>query len=77
MEPRKTRIVIELENDGSEKAALLIRNLLKEIHHTEQEWENRLGEESAFLTNAVRFEVSSVNMEFHQTGQPLRFADEQ
>lgn len=74
----KTRITVELDIEADETgfAAFQVRELLRRIHQVEQDWEKELGESSAFLNNAVRFETSSSSFEVWQTGQPLRFADE-
>jgi hypothetical protein len=69
-------ITIVLKMDGMEFGAEQLRELLKRVHKVEQEWEEELGERSAFLVDPVRFETSKVITSFHQTGQPLRFADE-
>ena len=78
MEITETHITIVLKTDGSEFAAKQTRELLKRLHETERQWEKELGkhERDAFLQDPVRFETANVITSFHQTGKPLRFADE-
>lgn len=76
VEIEETRITVVLKTDGSELGSMLVRQLLKQLHEAERQWENYMGEESAFLVDPVKFEVAKVTHSFHQTGKPLIFADE-